>query len=205
MTLLLAPQTDELEQVSSHLWRVSVDRYHEMLNAGSLTENDRLELLEGFLTEKMTINPLHTFITETIRETLAQIAPPDFFVNAQQPITTSDSEPEPDVIVIKGRRHDFLTNHPGPEDVALLVEVSDATLQQDQSWKKRIYARAAIVVYWIVNVPERQIEVYTHPSGPTSNPTYRQLKTYTEADAVPVVLNDREISYLPVSELFPAK
>ena len=203
MATLLAPPTDKLIYSPSQLWRISVNRYHEMIEAGLLTENDRLELLEGFLIEKMTIKPPHTFVTEILREVFGHIIPDNFFVNNQQPITTSDSEPEPDVIVIQGQRRDFLENHPGPEDVVLLIEVSDATLYQDQTWKKRIYARANIAIYWIVNLSDRQIEVYSQPSGPIDNPTYHQLHTYQETDEIPVILNGQEIAQLPVHELLP--
>ncbi|MCB8945831.1 MAG: Uma2 family endonuclease [Ardenticatenaceae bacterium] len=203
MATLLAPPTNQLTYPPFQLWRITVERYHEMIEAGILTENDRLELLEGFLIEKMTIKPSHTFVTEILREILGRIIPDNFFVNNQQPITTSDSEPEPDVVVIQGQRRDFLENHPSAEDVALLIEVSDTTLYQDQTWKKRIYAQAGIAIYWIVNLSERQIEVYSQPSGPSDNPTYHQLITYHEAEQIPVILNGQEIAQLTVRDLLP--
>lgn len=203
MATLLAPPTNQLTYPPFQLWRITVERYHEMIEAGILTENDRLELLEGFLIEKMTIKPSHTFVTEILREILGRIIPDNFFVNNQQPITTSDSEPEPDVVVIQGQRRDFLENHPSAEDVALLIEVSDTTLYQDQTWKKRIYAQASIAIYWIVNLSERQIEVYSQPSGPSDNPTYHQLITYHEAEQIPVILNGQEIAQLTVRDLLP--
>lgn len=203
MATLLAPPTNQLTYPPFQLWRITVERYHEMIEAGILTENDRLELLEGFLIEKMTIKPSHTFVTEILREILGRIIPDNFFVNNQQPITTSDSEPEPDVVVIQGQRRDFLENHPSAEDVALLIEVSDTTLYQDQTWKKRIYAQAGIAIYWIVNLSERQIEVYSQPSGPSDNPTYHQLITYHEADQIPVILNNQKVAQLLVRDLLP--
>ncbi|MCL4265877.1 MAG: Uma2 family endonuclease [Anaerolineae bacterium] len=115
----------------------------------------------------------------------------------------SDSEPEPAVLVVKGKRRDFIQRHPMPEEVALIVEVADSTINQDQNWEKRIYARAGIQVYWIVNLPERQIEVYTQPSGPTAHPTYHHMITYRESDTVPVVLDGEEVAALPVHELLP--
>jgi hypothetical protein len=116
MATLLAPPTQNLTYPPPQLWRISVERYHEMIEAGLLTENDRLELLEGFLIEKITIKPSHTFVTEILREVLERLIPDNFFVNNQQPITTSDSEPEPDVVVIQGQRRDFLEHHPNPDD-----------------------------------------------------------------------------------------
>jgi Uma2 family endonuclease len=200
---MLATPTAELAPTSSSFWRISVDRYHEMIQKGLLTTNDRLELLEGFLIEKMTVNPPHAFATATISEVFARLLTDGRFVNSQQPITMQDSEPEPDVFIVRGKRRDFVQSHPAPKDVALLVEVSDATLQQDQTWKKRIYARAGIPVYWIVNLPERQIEVYTEPLSASSSPTYRHLAIYREEDEIPLVVDGVETAVIPVRDLLP--
>jgi hypothetical protein len=201
MTLLLNPAINEITQ--PQLWQISVERYHDMIEAGLLTENDRLELLEGYLVEKMTVHPPHSFTTDQIRDELTAVAGSGYFVKSQQPITTEESEPEPDVIVVKGKKRDFVQRHPGPEDVALVIEVADSTVMQDQNWKKRIYARAGIATYWIVNLPERQIEVYTQPSGQTANPTYHHMVTYRETDEIPVILGDEQVALLPVNELLP--
>jgi Uma2 family endonuclease len=203
MALLLATPTTEFVELSSQLWRVSVDRYHEMIEAGLLTENDRLELLEGYIIEKMTVHPPHSFTTDQIRDELTAVVRQGFFVKSQQPITMEDSEPEPDVMVVAGKKRDFVKRHPGPEHIALVVEVADSTVVQDQAWKKRIYARAGIPIYWIVNLPVRQIEVYSQPSGRIASPTYYHLATYRERDEIPVVLNGEEVASLPVSDLLP--
>jgi Uma2 family endonuclease len=203
MATLLAPPTQNLTYPPPQLWRISVERYHEMIEAGLLTENDRLELLEGFLIEKMTVNPPHSFTTDQIRDELMAILKSEYFVKSQQPITTDDSEPEPDVIIVQGNKRDFVKRHPEPQDVPIVIEVSDATLHQDQTWKKRIYAQAGIAMYWIVNLSERQIEVYSQPSGLSDNPTYHHLTTYHETDQIPVILNNQEIATLTVRDLLP--
>ena len=203
MATVLASRTNEFTYIPSHLWRMSVDRYHEMIKAGILTEDDRLELLEGYLIEKMTIHPAHSFVTDQLRDKLMSLIQARFVIKSQQPITTDDSEPEPDTMIVQGEQRDYMIRHPTPKDVPLVIEVSDTTLHQDRTLKKRIYARAGIAVYWIVNLPESQIEVHTEPSGPTSEPTYHQLATYRKSDDIPVVLNGVEIGRLPVSELLP--
>lgn len=203
MTTLLAPPTDKLTSLPFQFWRITVDRYHEMIEVGFLTENDRLELLEGYLIEKMTVNPPHSFTTDQIRDELMTVLKSGYFVKSQQPITTDSSEPEPDVIIVQGNKRDFVKRHPEPQEISLVIEVSDSTLYQDQTWKKRIYAQASIAIYWIVNLADRQIEVYSHPSGPSDNPTYRQLITYHETDHIPVILNNQEIAQLRVHDLLP--
>jgi Uma2 family endonuclease len=78
-----------------------------------------------------------------MREELAQLVPVGWYVDAQEPITTNDSEPEPDVVIVRGDRRQYRDRHPGPDDVALVVEVSDSTLQRDRTMKQRMYARRA--------------------------------------------------------------
>ena len=185
------------------IWRFSVDQYHAMIQAGILTEDDPVELLEGWLITKMSKNPRHTFATQLTRDTVASLLPLGWYVNVQEPITTGDSEPEPDVVVVRGDRRQYLDRHPGPQDVALVVEVADSSLQRDRSLKKRLYAAAGISGYWIVNLIDRQIEVYTEPSGPTEQPDYRQQQIYGPTDTVPVVVEDHEIGRLSVQDVLP--
>src|SRR5262245_39214068 len=119
------------------IWRFSVDQYHAMIRAGILTEDDPVELLEGWLITKMSKSPKHRVVTQLARETLARVLPSGWYVDAQEPVTTADSEPEPDVAVVRGERRQYLDHHPGPQDVALVVEVADSSLQRDRSLKKR--------------------------------------------------------------------
>jgi Uma2 family endonuclease len=147
------------------IWRFSVDQYHAMIRAGILTEDDPVELLEGWLVTKMPKNPRHSVATRLIRQALEGLLPPGWYVDTQEPLTTADSEPEPDVVVVCGDRRQYLDHHPGPQDVALVVEVADSTLQRDRSLKKRLYAAAGIPAYWIVNLLDSQFEVYTDWKG----------------------------------------
>lgn len=185
------------------IWRLSVDQYHAMIYAGILTKDDPVELLEGWLISKMAKNPPHTVVTLLIRRAWERLVPAGWYVNTQEPITTADSEPEPDVVVIRGEPRHYLQHHPGPLDVALVVEVADTTLQRDRGFKKRLYARAGIPVYWVVNLPESRFEVYTDPSGPTDAPDYRQRQDYGPADAIPFVLERTEVGRIVVQELLP--
>ncbi len=185
------------------IWRMSVDRYHEMIDAGILTEDDPVELLEGWLVEKMPKNPPHRRATRRLRRTLERILPPGWLLDVQEPITTLDSEPEPDGAVIRGDEDRYADHHPGPEDLALVVEVSAATLQRDRTLKLRIYARASVPVYWIVNLIDRQIEVYTDPTGPAEQPTYGQRRDYGPADDAPLVIDGREVGRVAVREVLP--
>ena len=144
-----------------------------MIRASILTEDEPVELLEGWLVYKMPKKPVHRLVNQALRETLEGLAPAGWHVNAQEPITTATSEPEPDISVVRGKRHDYKDRHPGPADVGLVVEVSDATLERDQGWKKRLYAQARIAVYWVVNLVDYRIEAYQEPTGPGEEPNYQ--------------------------------
>jgi Uma2 family endonuclease len=182
---------------------LTVGQYHEMVRAGILAEGEPIELLEGWLVGKMTKDPPHTLSVGCTYDTLRQLVGPIWHVRSEGPITTGDSEPEPDISVIRGRRRDFVDRHPGPSDVALLVEVADASLERDRGWKKQIYAAARIPVFWIVNLVDRQVEVFTQPSGPGKQPDYATGQVFAASDAIPVVLDGREVGTIAVSELLP--
>jgi Uma2 family endonuclease len=180
-----------------------VEQYHAMIRADIVTEDDPVELLEGWLVTKHSKTPRHSVVTQLIRETLARLLSSGWYVDSHEPLTTVDSEPEPDVMVVRGETREYLDRHPGPEDIALVVEVADSSLQRDRSLKKRLYAAAGIPVYWIVNLLANQIEVYSDPSGPAEKPDYQQQQNYSLADVVPVVIEGREVGRLAVQDLMP--
>src|SRR5258708_16940724 len=115
------------------IMRFTVDQYHEMIDKGILTDDDPVELLEGWLVIKMSKNPPHSVVSQLIREAIGPLLPTDWFVSSQEPITTKTSEPEPDVSVVEGRRRDYLKRHRFPRAVGLLVEVYAASLDLDRT------------------------------------------------------------------------
>jgi Uma2 family endonuclease len=185
------------------IWQMSVEQYHAIIEAGILTDDDPIELLEGWLVLKMSKKPPHRVVTGLIGEALRGLIGHNWYVDLQEPITTTDSEPEPDIAVIRGNRLDYLERHPGPREVGLVIEVAEATLTRDQQTKKRIYARAGIPVYWIVNLVKQQVEVYTQPMRTGKQPTYRRQQVYDIDGEVPVVLDGVDIGRLAVKEILP--
>ncbi len=185
------------------IWRLSVEQYHQMIQMGILKDGDPIELLEGLLIRKMTKNPPHILAKGLCSDVLARLLPDGWFISDQEPITTSDSEPEPDLAIIRGKRRDFTDHHPAPGDVGLVIEVSDSTLQRDQVTKQRLYAGAGIPVYWIVNLVERKLEVYTAPKIDDDSASYQNLTVYDPADQVVVVLDGSEIGTLTVRDILP--
>jgi Uma2 family endonuclease len=195
--------TQTLAVPTEPIWRFSVAQYHQMIRLGILTEDDPVELLEGWIIHKMPKNPPHRAATKLTRNALEEIVPEGWYVDALRTITLLDSEPEPDVVVVRGNTRDYLDRHPGSQDLALIVEIADSTLERDRSSKKRLYARAGIPVYWIVNLPEQKLEVYTQPIDLSQEPTYQQRQDYSLSDEVSVAIEGREVGRLTVQDLLP--
>ena len=182
---------------------LSVADYHAMIRAGIFAADDRVELLEGWLVPKMSKSPRHSYARGMLGDLLRTVIGSGWFVDAYGPVTTDDSEPEPDLAVVRGEYADYLASHPGTADAGLLVEVADSTLSHDRGMKRRIYARAGFPVYWIVNLVDEIIEVYTLPSGPTEAPDYAQRQDFGLTESVPVLLNGVEVGKIAVREVLP--
>jgi Uma2 family endonuclease len=114
----------------------------------------------------------------------------------------AESEPEPDLAVVRGDENTYLHRHPGPADVALLVEVADSTLDRDRADKARIYGQAGVPVYWIVNLVDRQVEVYTSPTGPTGA-GYTSRQDLRPGALVPLALPGLALPGVAVAALLP--
>jgi Uma2 family endonuclease len=183
--------------------RFSVAEYHRLIQIGILTEDDNLELLEGYLIHKMSRNPPHDSALVRALKRLTRVLPVGWEVRPQCAITLPDSEPEPDLAVVREDPTEYSTRHPGPGDIGLVIEVSESTLDGDREDKGRIYARAGLVCYWIINIPDRQVEEYTGPSGPTTSPAYASRRDHKIGDVVPLVLDGARVADVPVRELFP--
>jgi Uma2 family endonuclease len=180
--------------------RFSVSRYQRMIETGIVTSEDKVELLENYVVLKMPRNPLHDGTILRFNRRFANRLPPGWDLRVQSAIVLADSQPEPDFAVVRADPADYTTRHPGPADVGLLIEAADASLLRDQRDKTRIYARAGIVCYWIVNLVDRRIEVYTQPSGPTAVPAYGAFQTYQPGDNIPLVLDGNTVATIPVSD-----
>lgn len=185
------------------IWRMSVEQYRAMVQAGILTEDDPVEMLEGWLAQKSARNPRHQVVTGLIYRALERLLGGGWYVDSQEPVTTTDSEPEPDVTVIRGEILDYLQRHPHPHEIALVVEVAEATVRRDRGTKKRIYARAGIPVYWLVNLVNQTVVVYTEPDSAASPPDYRRHKIYCPGEQIPVVVDGTVIGQLAVDEILP--
>jgi Uma2 family endonuclease len=146
--------------------RFTVAEYYAMADAGILAENDRVELLDGDLIVMPPIGDWHAACVDRFTNTLPPRLQGRAIVRVQNPTRLNDySEPQPDVMLLRWRDDFYQGGHPGPDDVLLLIEVSDTSVDYDRSAKLSAYARAGIPEVWIVTRQNRRIEAYTEPKA----------------------------------------
>jgi hypothetical protein len=197
------PAVDSLERPPFPVRRFTVAEYQRMGELGILTEDDRVELLEGWIVPKMHRNPPHDGTIEILQQWLSQVLPTDWRCRIQSALVTADSQPEPDLVVARGDPIERLRRHPGPADIGLVIEVADTTLESDRNDKSRIYARAKVPCYWIVNLIDQQFEVRTEPTGPRRHPVFRKESIHQRDDQIQLVLDGKVVASPIVAEFFP--
>jgi Uma2 family endonuclease len=142
------------------VWPLSVKAYHALGEMRLIPE--KTELLYGQVFQKMSKSPLHSFLSEFLEDILRGAVPSGCHVRGEEPLTIEDSEPEPDLALVRGRREDFRQAHPTTAE--LVVEVCVTSHDFDRS-KLRAYASAGVKECWLVLGPEKQIEVHRRPQG----------------------------------------
>jgi Uma2 family endonuclease len=139
---------------------LTVAEYHRMGEVGILTEDDRVELIEGELIAPFPISTAHAGTTNRLTRTLVQIVGDRGVVAVGNPVQLDDlSEPQPDFAVLKPRDDDYGIATPRPDEVLLIIEVSDSSLAYDRNVKRSLYARHGIPEFWIVNLKAGEVEV----------------------------------------------
>ncbi len=184
-------------------YRLTVDQFFKMIGAGVFPDQARVELLEGELVERMVKNEPHNWAVETLAARFRELVAPLGFVREEKSLRIGRwSRPEPDIVVVRGQHGDYSPQAgPQAQDVLLVVEVADSTYTKDHGRMWRLYAAAGMPVYWIVNLPQRRIEVYTRPTGRGRTARYQESMTFDESTETPVVLDGREIGRVRVREL----
>lgn len=144
----------------------TVEDYHKMADAGILESDDRLELIKGEIIKMTPIKSAHAGIVTFLLEYLIIELHKKYTITGQNPVAFDRySEPEPDIVVAAYRKDKYRSGHPTPSDVSLIIEVADSSLEYDRSTKKELYAESGIPEYWIVNIPDRQLEIFRQQAG----------------------------------------
>jgi Uma2 family endonuclease len=178
---------------------VPVDEYHRMAEAGVFAPDSRIELLDGELIERMTPSyPPHAGVTNRIAAALTLRLAGRALVRTQSPITLPPrSEPEPDIVVAALDARGYVGRHPGPDDVQLLIEVSDRSLRFDRLRKLPVYARSGIAEVWIVNLADEAIEINRASDGAI----YRDRTTAQRGEVVSSLAFPDDV--IAIDELLP--
>jgi Uma2 family endonuclease len=192
-----------VDKHSDGLFPLSIGRYHEMIRHGIVKDDDPVELLEGVLVRKMPKNPPHSLTNQRLRKAIENQLPKGWEVRVQEPVTLEGNEPEPDLTVVRGEDKDYALRHPGPGDVVLLTEISESSLPRDRGPKKLAYARAKIALYWIVNLVEAKVEVYSEPGPTPAGPDYLKREDFDVTQTLELEVGGKMIR-IPVRDFLPA-
>jgi Uma2 family endonuclease len=192
---LVAP---ELE-IFPNRYRWTVEACDRLMELGMLEGNN--EILDGEIISKMGQNPAHANALKRLMRVLSSLFGLDLLW-IQSPLTLPApdniyNEPEPDITVTRESEDAYADRHPGPEDVRLVVEVSDTTLRTDQIVKSRLYARAGIAEYWILDLNARQLHIYREPA----NGEYVVVTVHAETDTV--TLTALPNASIAITEILP--
>lgn len=169
-------------------YKWSIDKWHELVNSGVL-EGQKVELLEGNIVEMSPEGVEHSFTNESIviylRNKLSGLA----HVRESHPITLDNSEPEPDIAIVRLPLAIYRTRHPYAEDIYWLIEVSLRTLQKDLEQKVTTYARNGISEYWVIDLKNKKLIIHTQPS----KDKYLQIVEYQSGTVTPQAFTNIEI------------
>lgn len=181
--------------------RFLLEEYLQLVDAGFFG-TARVELWEGWVVERMTHGALASAVIMILDELLRASLPRGFALRVQLPLLCDESCPEPDLAIVSGQSSDFRKRHPLASEAPLVIEVSDSTLSEDRRHKQALYARSRVPQFWIVNCVQRQIEVYTNPTGPMDQPTYRDCRIVDGLGTVTVPVANGAAGEIAVAGLF---
>lgn len=156
--------------------------YHAMGDSGILSEDDRVELIEGEIWQMSPIGPPHASHVARLDYVLQRrLKEGQAIVGVQAPIHLDDfSEPQPDLALLRFRQNFYASALPTPQDTLLVIEVSDTTVRHDRQVKMNLYARHGLPEAWLVDLPSSVIEVYRDPSPQG----YREVLTLRRGDRI---------------------
>jgi Uma2 family endonuclease len=200
----IAPTTGQRPSAGFGLvpYRLTVRQFEKMIDAGVFHDDDHIELLGGLLVEKMVKNDPHDFAIDMLGSILNKMLTADWIARQEKSVVLGRFwRPEPDIAVARGPRERYRTQCPRALDLAMLIEVADSTYAKDRGTKWRCYAAARVSDYWIVNLPERQIEVYSGSSGRGKSALYQDVTIFAADEEVPLIIEGRNLGRIRVSEV----
>lgn len=184
--------------------RFTLAEYHYLAELGFFSEDDRVELIRGEIMEMAAKRTPHSVCNSLLLGELYTLVGKRGNVRGQEPITLPpNSEPEPDVVVARRQSDHYLSAHPSPKDILLVIEVADSSLQYDQQTKLALYAEAGISDYWLFNLIENHLEVYSEPVQDVQGNSSYRLRRIILPDEVVALPSLPDLS-LNLSSVFPS-
>ena len=182
--------------------RFTIAEYHRLAELGFFGEDDRVELIKGEIVQMAAKGTPHSVCETLLFRELVKLLDERAMVRGQQPIVIpKDSEPEPDLAIVRNRDDDYLSAHPSPLDVLLVIEIADSSVNYDQKVKLPLYAEAGISNYWIFNLVENCLESYSEPYQVQDKFGYRRKLIVLPNETV-TLPNFPDLS-LNLSKVFP--
>lgn len=173
--------------VATFKW--SIADWHELVDSGVLAER-RVELLEGEIIQMSPEGPMHSSTNYSVVEYFKELLQKKVVIREAHPVTLDNSEPEPDIAVVRSPYTDYFARHPFPQDIYWLVEISNKTLKLDLEKKSVTYARNSIPEYWVIDLVNKKLIVHTQPV----NNFYSQIQTLTTGTVSPQAFPDIAIA-----------
>ncbi|MDZ8106491.1 MAG: Uma2 family endonuclease [Nostoc sp. DedQUE12a] len=163
--------------------KFTVDQYHKMVESGILTEDDRVQLIRGEIIEMSPIGTKHAACVKCLNKLFSNKLRDRVLIGIQDPVVLdNNSEPQPDVTLLKPRDDLYITAHPQPQDIFLLIEVADSTILYDREEKIPLYAEANIIEVWLVDINEEIVEVYQQPTAAG----YQLMQKFTRGQSLSI-------------------
>ena len=186
--------------IPSSLYRMTLEKYEALIASGFFGKRDDVHLINGYLVNRMAESPLHGAVCDAVRLAIEAILLAGWYIRSEKGLRMPSqiSVPRPDLVVVRGAPRDYLARYPEPADTALVVEVSYTSVDDDRAMAD-IYAAGGVPVYWLVNVDDGQVEVYSDP-GPDG---YRTHAVLAPGHALHVVVDGAEIGEIAVADILP--
>ena len=186
--------------IPSPLYRMTVEKYESLIASGFFGKRDDVHLINGYLVNRMAESPLHGAVLDLVRLAIEAILLAGWYIRSEKGlrIPSQISVPRPDLVIVRGAPRDYLARYPEPADTALVVEVSCSSVDQDRAMAD-IYAAGGVPAYWLVNVDDGQVEVYSDP-GPDG---YRAHEVLAPGHVLHVVVDGVEIGEIAVADILP--
>lgn len=206
MAVVIEPSPSNSNAVADREYRMPASVFLRAVEAEVFPEDSRVYLRDGRMLTKMAKKIAHAAASECVRVALTSVLPDGWSFWQENPILTNEfSAPLPDLCIVKGRALDYYQRHavPSAGEIALVIEVADNSLAEDRTEALRDYAGAGIPIYWILNLVDWQVEVYSVPRTDRGVSSYERRVEYAVDRDVPFLLDGREVAQVPARLILP--